>query len=78
MATADYERLVAETHAQIVAAACALPNPQGLSGADLREAAVADAPAAEVLAVTRLFQWLLPGLLMNVAYLRHQLGQGGS
>ena len=78
VSTAYYERLVVETHAQVVAAARALPNPQGLSGADLREAAVADAPATEVLAVTRLFQWLLPGLLMNVAYLRHQLGQGGS
>jgi len=50
-----------------------LPNPDGLSGAALRRAADRDASAAEVLQVSRLFQWLLPGLVTNVAYLRAQL-----
>jgi len=39
----------------------------------LRAAAVADAPLPEVLGVARLFQWLLPGLVTNIAFLRAQL-----
>lgn len=50
-----------------------LPNPGGLSAASLREAAGRDAPLAEIRNVCRLFQWLLPGLVTNVAYLRAQL-----
>ena len=50
-----------------------LPNPGGLSGATLRDAAGADAPLDEVIEVVRLFQWLLPGLATNVAYLKLQL-----
>jgi hypothetical protein len=50
-----------------------LPNPGGLSAATLREAAAADASIEEVIEVCRLFQWLLPGLITNVAYFSHQL-----
>ncbi|PIW29474.1 MAG: hypothetical protein COW30_04985 [Rhodospirillales bacterium CG15_BIG_FIL_POST_REV_8_21_14_020_66_15] len=50
-----------------------LPNPGGLESAALRTAAEKDAPLAEIIAVARLFQWLLPGLSLNVAFLRTQL-----
>ena len=50
-----------------------MPNPGGLSGAALRAAAEKDAPLTEVVEMSRLFQWLLPGLVINVAYFRHQL-----
>ena len=40
----------------------ALPNPGGLDSACLLEAAARDAPTAEVVQMSRLFQWLLPGL----------------
>ncbi len=50
-----------------------LPNPGELSAAALRRAAEADASLEEVIQVCRLFQWLLPGLITNVAYFRHQL-----
>ena len=50
-----------------------LPNPGGLSSDVLRAAAEADASLEEVTQVCRLFQWLLPGLIVNVAYFRHQL-----
>ena len=50
-----------------------LPNPGNLDGAALRRAAEQDASLEEVIAVARLFQWLLPGLSLNVAYLRDQL-----
>ncbi len=71
--TAPYEALVQEIHGRTVAAARGLPNPGRLTGAALRAAAARDASLEEVLEVSRLFQWLLPGLVANVAYFRHQL-----
>ena len=50
-----------------------LPNPGNLSAEALRRAAAADAGLEEILQVCRLFQWLIPGLIVNVAYFRHQL-----
>ncbi|NQV83766.1 MAG: hypothetical protein HQ494_08100 [Rhodospirillales bacterium] len=54
-------------------AADGLPNPGGLSSDSLRRAAEADGSLEEVIQMCRLFQWLLPGLITNVAYFRHQL-----
>ena len=42
----------------------------------LADAAEADASRDEVLEMCRLFQWLLPGPVVNVAYFRHQLRGG--
>jgi hypothetical protein len=53
----------------------ALPNPAGLTSAELRSAAEADAPLDEIIACTRLFAYLLPGLTVNVAFLRQQLAE---
>lgn len=39
----------------------------------MRDAALSDAALQEVLSVVRLFQWLLPGLAVNVAFFRGQL-----
>lgn len=50
-----------------------LPNPGKLTANALREAANHDGKADEILQVVRLFQWLLPGLVTNVAFLRAQL-----
>jgi hypothetical protein len=50
-----------------------LPNPGRLTAGMLREAAEKDAPLEEIRDVCRLFQWLLPGLVTNVAYVRAQL-----
>ena len=50
-----------------------LPNPGGLTSAALRDAAAKDADVDEVLAMCRLFQWLLPGLAVNVAFAGAQL-----
>ena len=50
-----------------------LANPGALDAASLRAAAEADAPLDEVRDVVRLFQWLLPGLAVNVAFFRAQL-----
>ena len=54
-----------------------LPNPGGLSSEALIGAAGEDAAgkdgAGEVMEMCRLFQWLLPGLAVNVAYLKRQI-----
>jgi hypothetical protein len=51
----------------------ALPNPSSLDAMALQSAARGDAPLVEVLQVAGLFQWLLPGLVTNIAFLRAQL-----
>ena len=50
-----------------------LPNPGGLTADALRNAAIRDGNPVEILQVVSLFQWLLPGLVTNVAFLRAQL-----
>lgn len=66
-----YCRTVHEAAVRIVGTEFA--NPGGLTRQALSEAASKDADFAEVLQVVRLFQWLLPGLVLNVAFLREQL-----
>ncbi len=68
-----YEGHVAFVHKKAVGIACGLPNLTGLDPVSLQKAAAQDASLEEVLAVVRLFQWLLPGLATNVAFLRAQL-----
>lgn len=73
IATPDYEPCVAAVHHEAVRLAKALPNPGGLNPEALRAAALADAPTGEVEEVVGLFQWLLPGLVTNVAGFQQQL-----
>jgi TRAP-type C4-dicarboxylate transport system permease large subunit len=49
------------------------PNPTGAVAAELTEAAKHSASVEEILQVNQLFQWLLPGLITNVAFFREQL-----
>lgn len=74
----DYEPRVQAVHARAVDLATALPNPGGLTGDALRQAAAEAADGGEVLDVARLFQWLLPGLVTNVAFMRAQLADTGA
>ncbi|MDJ0782128.1 MAG: hypothetical protein QNJ22_09145 [Desulfosarcinaceae bacterium] len=76
--TALHEAIARACHERAATlAAEGLPNPGGLSSSALREAAEADAGLDEIIQVCRLFQWLLPGLITNVAYFRHQLAAVG-
>ncbi len=68
-----YESHCEAIHTRAVTIAQELPNPGALSAAALKEAAATDAPLTEVLEVSRLFQYLLPGLMVNVAVFRQQL-----
>lgn len=71
--TPAYEEIVTGVHDAFVETALTLPNPGGLTGHALREAAETDAPLGQILDMVRLFQWLLPGLITNVAFFRAQL-----
>jgi hypothetical protein len=68
-----HEAVARAAHDGALDLARTLPNPAGLSAARLQEAAAKDAPLAEIVAVARLFFFLLPGLVTNVAFFRHQL-----
>ncbi|TAL84530.1 MAG: hypothetical protein EPN69_15070 [Rhodanobacter sp.] len=76
IATRPYEALVDAVHERTVALTRSLPNPRGASSGALIEAAGRDAATSEVTEVCRLFQWLLPGLVTNVAFFRQQLAAG--
>uniref|UniRef100_UPI003B51CB51 hypothetical protein n=1 Tax=Roseovarius indicus TaxID=540747 RepID=UPI003B51CB51 len=68
-----YADAVRTVHRAATDLALALPNPAGLTSGVLQAAAQEDAEPDEVLSVVRLCQWLLPGLAVNVAFLRAQL-----
>lgn len=68
-----YTAAVQSVHDQALAACQTLPLPNWLTPEALHAAAERDAPAGEVRDVVRLFQWLLPGLAVNVAYFKAQL-----
>ncbi len=72
--TPAHDAICQALHDRCVAqAARSLPNPGRLTAEALRRAAEADGADQEIRDVCRLFQWLLPGLVTNVAYLRAQL-----
>ncbi|AYH43861.1 hypothetical protein [Azoarcus sp. DN11] len=68
-----YERITEEVHRTAVDTVLALPNPGRLVPEQLR--AAAGAQFNEILNMVRLFQWLLPGLIVNVAFFRAQLSE---
>ena len=70
---ADHESVCLSCHELATEFATSLPNPGKLVSEQLVEAAQADGSLDEVRQMCQLFQWLLPGLITNVAYLRHQL-----
>ncbi len=70
----DHESICRAFHDRIAnLVATQLPNPGRLSSEALHRAAELDAGLGKVHEVCRLFQWLIPGLIVNVAYFRHQL-----
>jgi hypothetical protein len=72
IASPAYGEAVERVHKKAVALVLTLPNPAGLTSTGLVAAADQDIGAESVLGVVRLFQWLLPGLVVNVAYMREQ------
>jgi hypothetical protein len=71
--TAPHKALANRVYERALELAGGLPNPGGLTAEALTAAAEKDAPLAEIRTVTELFHYLLPELVVNVAYLRAQL-----
>ena len=63
----EYETLASSVHDAAVSGVLSLPNPGRLAPVELISAAERDASLEEIRDVVRLFQWLLPGLVINVA-----------
>lgn len=73
---ADYEALCVRIHERLLESLARLPNPTGLNSEGLCAAAEQDASLEEIRDLCRVFQYLLPGLTINVAYFRAQLAGG--
>lgn len=69
----EYTSVVTKVHEKAVQLALDLPNPGALISEQLQTAAKQDASLDEILDVVRLFQYLLPGLAVNVGFFRAQL-----
>ena len=69
----EYEPAVRRVHDAAVSLASGLPNMSKITPQQLIDCAKQDGQLSEVVSVVRLFQWLLPGLAVNVAVFRHQL-----
>jgi len=67
-----YQSIVNEMHEATVQVALTLPNPNGLGVDLLKKAAEEEASLEEMIRMVRLFQWLLPGLVTNIAFFRAQ------
>ena len=50
-----------------------LPNPNKIRSNEVIAAAKKDKKFGEIKNVVNLFQWLLPGLITNVAFMREQI-----
>ncbi len=71
--TPVYNQITQGLHNNICEAVELLPNPNKLTSSDIIAAANQDGDVAEILEMTNLFTYLLPGLVTNVAYFRAQL-----
>ena len=68
-----YEEKVLEIHNFIIQEALLLPNPNKIKSIQIINAANKDKKLNEIRKVVNLFQWLLPGLITNVAFMREQI-----
>ena len=68
-----YEEKVLEIHNFIIKEALLLPNPNKIKSIKIINAAKKDKKLNEIKKVVNLFQWLLPGLITNVAFMREQI-----
>jgi len=71
--TASYEAAVQAVHAAAVELCAALPNMTGVTPAGFAQSLQDQTDLSQLQDVVRLFQWLLPGLAMNVALFQAQL-----
>jgi len=70
--TPAYNRITQDLHDKICEAVKNLPNPNNLTSSDIVAAAKQDGNVGEIVEMTRLFTYLLPGLTTNVAFFSAQ------
>ena len=68
-----YEENILEIHNFIIKESLLLPNPNKIKSIQIINAAKKDKKLNEIKKVVNLFQWLLPGLITNVAFMREQI-----
>ena len=68
-----YEEKVLEIHNFIINETLMLPNPYKINSIQIIDAAKKDKKINEIRKVVGLFQWLLPGLITNVAFMKEQI-----
>jgi hypothetical protein len=68
-----YEEKVLEIHNFIIKESLLLPNPKNVKSIQIINAAKKDKKIYEIKKVVQLFQWLLPGLITNVAFMKEQI-----
>ena len=68
-----YEENILEIHNFIIKESLILPNPNKLNSGKIIGAAKKDKRFNEIKKVVNLFQWLLPGLIINVAFMKEQI-----
>ncbi|WP_136681197.1 halocarboxylic acid dehydrogenase DehI family protein [Neptunomonas sp. XY-337] len=71
--TPRYEQILTDIHSKALDIISELPVHEGLNTQTLINAAARDTNRESVLRVVELFQYLLPGLITNVAVFKHQL-----
>ena len=69
----EYEKKVSEIHKFLIKEVLSLPNPNKIRSNEVIAAAKKDKKFGEIKNVVNLFQWLLPGLITNVAFMREQI-----
>ena len=69
----QYDIEVLKIHDYVVKNVLLLPNPKEINHQQIIFAANKDKKLSEIKKVVKLFQWLLPGLILNVAFMREQL-----
>ena len=71
--SAAHQAIAQGLHGRALDFARTLPNPASLTSQALIGSAKRDAPLAEIVEVAKLFFHLIPGLVTNIAFFRHQL-----
>jgi len=70
--TPAYNQITLDLHNRICEAVEQLPNPNTLTSVNIIAAARQDGNVDEIVEMTKLFTYLLPGLVTNIAYFRTQ------
>lgn len=69
----EYNNKVLEIHNFIIKETLSLPNPNKVTSAQIIDASKKDKKLDQIKNIISLFQWLLPGLVTNIAIMKEQI-----